>query len=266
MEKEKNEEIKLLKDVMKKSNDELQTNKKEMNQLNKLVKAKEKEKYNLETKVENQTETIKSLKETCNSLKTERRKVEKELKSSRKKFENTKDAVKEAPVKSEVAPPDTDKKDEDIRLSSNSTLDPIDDEQNLSDKIPETMSADYTTSDLNCNSTPIVDIPCVVCGKTFTSATDLREHRQTNHPDMKYTCKLCDQTHDTEEDLFNHRMGESHHRLSKAISDQFAIEVGNVCKECSVIQTPAETFYTFCEKDEHYEKFENIWSNLKGEA
>ena len=82
---------------------------------------------------------------------------------------------------------------------------------------------------------------------------------------MKYTCKLCDETYQTEEDLFSHRIGEYHHSLSKAVSDQFLLEVGNSCEECScsVIQTPEETFYSFCEIDDHYESFVNIWSNFK---
>ena len=264
-ENDKNQEIKVLRGVIKNTNDELQNKKMEINQIKKVVKVKEKENYNLETKVENQANVIKSLKETCNSLKREKQKLEKELKSFKRKAESSKVIKKDVPEKlCIVDPTSTDKIEIDISVSNPfNALDNIIDEQIHSDKALDTVTPDCSTHDLNFNSTPIVDHPCVVCGKTFTSVPELREHRQTKHAEMKYTCKLCDQTYQTEEDLFDHRIGEFHHSLSKAVSDQFNIEVGNSCAECSVIQTPEETFYSFCENDDHYNSFENIWNNFK---
>ena len=263
-EKDKNEEIKLLKGVIKNSTDELQNNKKQMNQINKLVKSKEKENYNLENKVENQTETIRSLKETCNFLNSEKRILEKELKSCRKKSKNIKNVGKQVPEKlAEVDPPGKEIEASIPPPKIDTELDQLDEQNLVEDKI-DLLSADSNrTSDLNSNPTPTVDIPCVVCSKTFTSAPELSDHRRKNHPDMKYTCKLCDQTYQTDEDLCNHRKDKSHYSLSKAISDQFMLEVGTLCKECSVIQTPEETFYEFCDNDDHYESFEKIWNNLK---
>ena len=273
-ENEKNQEIKVLKGAIKNTNDELQNKKIEINQIKKVVKVKEKENYNLETKVENQANAIKSLKETCNSQKREKQKLEKELKRKRKaESSKSKDIKKDAPDKLCVVDPtsaSTDKIEADISKSNPfSALEKTVDEQNHSDKALETPTPDCRPHDLNFNSasipTPTVDLPCVVCGETFTSAPELREHRQKKHSDMKYTCKLCDETYQTEEDLFSHRIGEYHQSLSKAVSDQFNIEVGNSCEECSVIQTPEETFYSFCENDHHYDSFENIWNSFKKE-
>ena len=60
-ENSKLEEIRFLKGVNKNHSDEIQRNKSEINLANRSVKAKEKEKHNFESKIENQSETIKSL-------------------------------------------------------------------------------------------------------------------------------------------------------------------------------------------------------------
>ena len=47
--------------------------------------------------------------------------------------------------------------------------------------------------------------------------------------------------------------------LCESVNQQFMIQIGNHCKECYILET--EEIYNFCENDEHFETFENIWSN-----
>ena len=74
---EKNEEIKVLKSVIKKNGDEIAKNKSESKEFSKLVRSKEKEIHNLENKAENLAYTLQNLKDKNNMLKNEVKKLEK---------------------------------------------------------------------------------------------------------------------------------------------------------------------------------------------
>ena len=56
---------------------------------------KAKEKHNFESKIENQSETIKALKQKCNTLQNDNKKLEKKIKSHEKKMEKSKDNIEE---------------------------------------------------------------------------------------------------------------------------------------------------------------------------
>ena len=81
----KQDEIKVLKDVIKNSNTEKSSIRDELSQSKKVVKKKEKEIYSLERKVENMIENVKGLKESIYGLKNEKSKLEKSIKNIEKK-------------------------------------------------------------------------------------------------------------------------------------------------------------------------------------
>ena len=82
---EKHDEIKIFKEVVKNLNNEKSQVCEEHNQKIKITKKKDKEIYNLETKVENLNDNVKNLKENIKGLKNEKSKLEKSLKNSEKK-------------------------------------------------------------------------------------------------------------------------------------------------------------------------------------
>ena len=50
--------------------------------------------------------------------------------------------------------------------------------------------------------------------------------------------------------------------LSECVDKQFMLKIGNIREECHILE---ETYY-FCENDEHFELFQNIWSNRQGNS
>ena len=80
---DKNEEIKVLKGVIKKNADETVRLKNENENLSKGSKAQQKEIYNLENKNENQGQTIKNQKESLNILKAEKKKLDRKSNKSK---------------------------------------------------------------------------------------------------------------------------------------------------------------------------------------
>ena len=104
---------------------------------------------------------------------------------------------------------------------------------------------------------------CDICIKDFESEGDLVGHRKEEHKDMNYNCKLCDQRFINIEDHLSHRAGASHTLLSKAVANQFMLEVGDACVECRILETSGNRTYHFCENDAHIDTFENIWNNMK---
>ena len=81
---DKKEEIKLLNNVIKNHADEVSRIKNENRKLTKSAKVYDKEAYNLENKIANQGETIKTLKESVNILKADKNKLEKVIRKSNK--------------------------------------------------------------------------------------------------------------------------------------------------------------------------------------
>ena len=74
---DKAEEMDVLKRAIKKNNEEMSRNKIEAAKTNKLIKTQEKQIFSLESKLENQSNTINNLKESCKALKNEKSKLEK---------------------------------------------------------------------------------------------------------------------------------------------------------------------------------------------
>ena len=83
--KVKVEETKILNGVIKKQTDELSRLKNDATKMSKVMKTREKEIYGLETKSDNQLQTIKNLKELSNNLKNSNSKLEKSLKRTENK-------------------------------------------------------------------------------------------------------------------------------------------------------------------------------------
>ena len=89
------DENKLLRESIKKSNAEESDLKRKLCDLNKIVKATEKEKYNLQKRVENFLDTTKNLKENIADLKKEQKSADKSAKILEKKNSKEKEKFNE---------------------------------------------------------------------------------------------------------------------------------------------------------------------------
>ena len=69
---------------------------------------------------------------------------------------------------------------------------------------------------------------------------------------------------DDMEMLSQHRNSERHQKLSENVDEQFMLQIGRICEECQILKT--EDNYKFCENDEHFEMFQNIWSNRQSSS
>ena len=107
----------------------------------------------------------------------------------------------------------------------------------------------------------IFEMECEICTEMFTSDVDLRTHINAEHKNFNYNCKLCNLSFTTYEDHISHRLDEGHLRLSKAVRDEFLLQVGNKCNECQISETRGNTHYNFCEDDTHIDLFEHIWNS-----
>ena len=76
------EDEKVLKGVLKKQSDDNSQHKSEISSMSKVLKSKAKEIHNLETKIENQNQTITNLKNANSGLKSDHKKPEKKIKES----------------------------------------------------------------------------------------------------------------------------------------------------------------------------------------
>ena len=59
--------------------------------------------------------------------------------------------------------------------------------------------------------------------------------------------------------MSEHRHSESHQMLSEIVDEQFMEQIGKICEECFIMKT--EEIYNFCENEEHFEIFQNLWTN-----
>ena len=86
------------------------------------------------------------------------------------------------------------------------------------------------------------------------------EHRESVHQELlNYTCRLCSEKFKNRELLTQHRSSERHQMLSENVDKQFILEIGSICEECQIMKI--EDTYNFCENKDHFEMFQNIWSN-----
>ena len=87
----------------------------------------------------------------------------------------------------------------------------------------------------------------------------MKEHSESGQNEFSYYCKLCSDRFESPELQAEHSNSESHQILSDSVDKQFMLQIGNICEECHILET--EETYIFCENDEHFEIFQNIWSN-----
>ena len=89
------DEIKLLKESLKRAHAEESNQKKSLADMNKLVKLKDKENYNLQQRLDNSLETTKRFKENLSELKKDKSTSEKSLRTLEKKTNATKEKLDE---------------------------------------------------------------------------------------------------------------------------------------------------------------------------
>jgi hypothetical protein len=93
----------------------------------------------------------------------------------------------------------------------------------------------------------------------------VKEHKEIDHQErLSYNCKLCIDKFESPELLVKHRNFKSHQMLSESVDQQFMLQSGNSCKECYILET--EETYNICENDDHFETFDNIWSNRQNSS
>ena len=97
-ENDKQEEIKVLKGVIKNKNDEIAKQKEDAKDFNKVLKGKEKEIHNLETKASNQEQNIAGLKQSNYDFKNEVKKLKKSIKQKQNEMNKTKTPTPTPPV------------------------------------------------------------------------------------------------------------------------------------------------------------------------
>jgi two-component SAPR family response regulator len=105
-----------------------------------------------------------------------------------------------------------------------------------------------------------LNVSCKTCDEIFSNLEEVKEYREIVHQELlSYNCKLCRENFESRELLSQHRHSERHQMLSENVDKQFMLQLGNICEECQILKT--EDTYKFCENDEHFEMFQNIWSN-----
>ena len=101
-------EIKLLKENIKKSNDESKINKKSLLDVNRMIKTKEDENYALRKNLEGFQEKNKALKDANNQIKVENKKAEKANKKFSESLKSLKDSVSQSTVSTKETQTDPD--------------------------------------------------------------------------------------------------------------------------------------------------------------
>ena len=156
----KNDEIKVLKSVIKKNNDEIGRLQSERKETIKIVKSREKDIHNLETKTENLLQSMKNLKDNNNMLKNENKKLVKTKNQMiRKTSEYDSGKVKSAPCTASTSTEDLKVNPCDLCKSSFSNKGEV---------------KDHIV-------TPKLDYPCHFCEKEFEEFKGLIMHIKSCH-------------------------------------------------------------------------------------
>ena len=181
-------EISVLKAQIKDKNMDIVEYKADEVKANKTIKTLEKNVRDLENKVQNMKDKIESMNTSKSSLKNERDKLFKEVKKCR---ENSKKSLKTRAVQTETESFET----------TNNNPNPKSTISSASQTHSSTVSrASQTSSDMSNSDIAAETIDCVVCDKTFFSASSLRMHTENEHGLILCQLKLVD--NDAEKDPF----------------------------------------------------------------
>ena len=181
IEKDKMEEIKVYKAVIKNNNDEITKIKMETKDFNKILKSKEKEIHNIGNKASNQEETIANLKESKNKLKSD-------IKKLNRSFKHKQNEVKTIAFNQALTPP--------VYLCYDcgktlKTIDAMKDhvEQEHAIIIPkceEVHFNSYSKLGFNkklaeYNTESNLNLACTICGNKFAVFKHMMAHMQHHH-------------------------------------------------------------------------------------
>ena len=264
--KAKEEDIAVLKHVIKTSQEKVSKLESDIKSSIKASKAKEKEIYNLENKNENQQDSLQRLKDKLNQANIEKAKSEKELKRMKKNLKpeikdknpNSNPVAKQSKTKAK-----TDDENPDANASPNSLPVPV-----LKTPImPAPTDSLRQVSETETNAqddhdTKEDEFSCEVCNDIFSCEAELHNHWKDHHGGVKYDCTLCNQIFRIEEDYIQHRNSNGHVKLSEAVVSEFRKQIGD-CQDCHIIESNLNTSYSFCENDGHIEAFHLIWNSVK---
>ena len=200
------EDEKVLKGVLKKQIGEISQHKSEISSMSKLLKSKAKEIHNLETKIENQNDTIKNLKHANADFKSDKKKLEKKVKESIR-LESNRSSLKcsecdKSSEKNKIAGHvRTSHVRENVTLNTDPLIATTDTENETNTPTKESTMNEAeppaTPVDERKNDEGVTEGPktfkCNECFKDLTSEFMLEIHMKFYHDSMVcFPCDLCD--------------------------------------------------------------------------